>query len=80
MDGIPLNLPFKERIALVRKNRSRWLKAAHPDIWDKCIRYAGAVSINHRLDTAVGASIEDTLIALAEEILCSAQQRNVEGK
>ena len=68
---IPLNLPFKEKIALIRKRRSRELKAARPDIWDKCIRYAGAVAINHRLEPAAGADIEDALIALADELCFS---------
>ncbi len=73
---IPLNLPFKEKIALIRKRRSRELKAAYPDIWDKCIRYAGAVAINHRLDLAAGAAIEDALIALADEFCSASIKRN----
>ena len=69
LTDIPLNMPFKEKIALLRKRRGRELKAAYPEVWDKCIRYAGGVAVNHRLDTSAGADIEDAMIALATELL-----------
>lgn len=51
------------------KNWYNALRAAHPDVYEKAIRYSEAQCINHRIPTQPAADIERSYVMFACELL-----------
>jgi hypothetical protein len=59
-------------MARIGDDWKRWysaLRAAHPDIYSKAIRYSEAQCINHRIEGKAAADIERSYVMFACELM-----------